>query len=207
MSSHASQESLVIRLLRSARQGNAAARDQLFAKCRNYVDLMARTQIEGWMRAKVDASDLVQQTLLEAHRGFDAFRGETEAEWLAWLRTILSHNTHDFIRRYKRTDKRNVQQEVRLGLTGADGESFSFDPQGDTPTPSQILSEKERELALADAIAQLSTDHQEVILLRNLQRLPFDEIAERMGRTRPAVQMLWTRAIRKLQQVLQQQAE
>ena len=154
------------------------------------------------MRAKVDASDLVQQTLLEAHRGFDDFRGDTEAEWLAWLRTILSHNTHDFIRRYKKTDKRKIQKEVALRSVGADGESFFFEPQGDSQTPSQIISDKEREIELADAIAELSEDHQEVILLRNLQRLPFDEIAERMNRTRPATQMLWTRAIRSLQQVL-----
>lgn len=197
------QESVVIRLLRGARSGDEAAREELFAQCRNYVNLMARSQVESWMRTKVDASDLVQQTMLEAHRGFVEFRGETEAEWLAWLRQILSHNTHDFIRAYKKTDKRNIQKEVRLQGKRSDGESFHFEPTGSEPTPSKVLSQKEREIELANAIAQLSEDHQEVILLRNLQRLPFDEIAERMGRTRPAVQMLWTRAIRKLQQVLQ----
>lgn len=197
------QESVVIRLLQEARDGDAAARDELFRKCRNYVDLIARSQVESWMRAKVDASDLVQQTMMEAHRGFDAFRGETEAEWLAWLRAILSNNTHDFIRRYKQTDKRKIQKEVRMQGVGADGESFFFEPTAIQETPSQIVAEKEREIELADAIAELTEDYQEVILLRNLQRLPFDEIAERMGRTRPAVQMLWTRAIRKLQQVLQ----
>src|SRR5690606_5959322 len=97
-------ESLVLQLLMRARAGDDAARDELFAKCRNYVALIARTQVESWMRTKIDASDLVQQTLLEAHRGFDEFRGGTETEWLAWLRMILNHNAHDFIRRYK-TDK------------------------------------------------------------------------------------------------------
>lgn len=197
------QESVVIRLLRDARDGDTGARDELFTKCRNYVDLIARAQVESWMRTKVDASDLVQQTLLEAHRGFDDFRGQTEAEWLAWLRQILNHNTHDFIRRYKKTDKRKIQKEVNLRAVGSDGESFFFEPAGSDPTPSQILSEREREIELADAIAELSDDHQEVILLRNLQRLPFDEIALRMNRSRPAVQMLWTRAIRSLQQVLE----
>ena len=198
-----SDDSIVIQLLSRARGGDESARDELFTKCRNYVDLVARSQVESWMRAKVDASDLVQQTLLEAHRGFADFRGETEAEWLAWLRQILSHNTHDFIRRFKQTDKRRIQREVRLRSTTDDGESFFHEPPGGDPTPSQVIAEKEREIELADAIAELSEDHQEVIMLRNLQRLPFDEVAARMDRTRPAAQMLWMRAIRSLQQVLQ----
>lgn len=195
-------ESVVLKLLARARQGDEAARDELFAKCRNYVAMVARTQVESWMRTKVDASDLVQQTLLEAHRGFNDFRGGTEAEWLAWLRKILSHNTHDFIRRYK-TDKRHVQREVRLQVGGGvQGDSFFHDPPGGEATPSQIVARHEYEIELADAITQLADDHREVILLRNLQHLPFDEVARRMDRSRPAVQMLWTRAIRKLQQHL-----
>jgi RNA polymerase sigma-70 factor (ECF subfamily) len=64
--------------------------------------------------------------------------------------------------------------------------------------------QKELQLQVADAVAQLPDDYQEVIILRNLQQLPFDEVALQMGRSRPAVQMLWTRAIRKLQEVLNQ---
>jgi RNA polymerase sigma-70 factor (ECF subfamily) len=189
-------------LLQQARAGDAAARDQLFAKCRNYVDLVARAQVESWMRAKVDASDLVQQTLLEAHRGFMTFQGQTEAEWLAWLRQILTHNTHDFIRRF-RADKRRVGREVPLTTTANETSDAVFrDPPDDGISPSQILLQQERQIELADAIAKLSADHQEVILLRNLQHLPFDEVAERMGRSRPAVQMLWMRAIRKLEELM-----
>ena len=55
---------------------------------------------------------------------------------------------------------------------------------------------------IADALARLSEDHKEVIVLRNLQRLPFDEVARRMDRSRPAVQMLWMRAIHKLQEAM-----
>ncbi|MGD9855241.1 MAG: sigma-70 family RNA polymerase sigma factor [Planctomycetaceae bacterium] len=195
-------DSMVLQLIALARGGDERARDELFAKCRNYVALAARTQVEGWMRTKVDASDLVQQTLLEAHCNFAEFRGGTEAEWLAWLRRILNHNTHDFIRRYK-TDKRHVQREVRLQAAGGDDSAgFFHDPPGHVGTPSQIVAQQEREIELADAIARLADDYREVIVLRNLQRLPFDEVAQRMDRSRPAVQMLWMRAIRKLQQQL-----
>lgn len=190
-------------LLARARQGDAQALDRLFSMCRNYIGIIARTQIEGWLRAKVDASDLVQQTMLEAYKDFPRFHGATEAEWLAWLRRILAHNASDFVRRYQKTDKRRAAREVSLhnpfdsqspdGLANlaADGES-----------PSQALLRKERELQLADALAHLAPDHCEVIVLRNLQRLPFDEVAKRMSRSRPAAQMLWMRAIHKLQEVM-----
>ena len=56
------------------------------------------------------------------------------------------------------------------------------------------------ELRVTAALAELPPDYQEVIVLRNLQRLSFNEVAERMDRSRPAVQMLWMRAIRKLQE-------
>ena len=199
-----SGESVVVQLLQQAREGDEAARDELFAQCRNYVAIVARTQVESWMNAKVDASDLVQQTLLEAHRGFTGFRGETEAEWLGWLRQILSHNTHDFIRRY-RTDKRKVGREQRLDapINGPGGSLF-HDPPDSGDSPSQFIAQQEREIELANAISQLSEDHQEVIVLRNLQRLSFNEVAERMDRTRPAVQMLWMRAIHKLEELLRE---
>jgi RNA polymerase sigma-70 factor, ECF subfamily len=195
-------ESVVVRLLEQARAGDAAARDELFARCRSYVNLVARAQVESWMRTRTDASDLVQQTLMEAHRGFDEFRGGTEAEWFAWLKQILCHNFHDFIRREK-ADKRDIRKEGRLRTATAEGESFQFEPCGDEPTPSAVLAGLEEQLELAEAIEQLPEDYQQVILLRNLQRLPFDEVAHRMNRSRPAAQMLWTRAIKKLEEVLQ----
>ena len=60
----------------------------------------------------------------------------------------------------------------------------------------------EREFQVADALTRLPEDYQEVIVLRNLERLPFEEVAQRMGRSRPATQMLWMRAVRKLQEEL-----
>jgi RNA polymerase sigma-70 factor (ECF subfamily) len=58
---------------------------------------------------------------------------------------------------------------------------------------------REQEIQISEALATLPDSYQQVIALRNLQRLPFDEVAERMGRSRPATQMLWMRALKKLQ--------
>jgi RNA polymerase sigma-70 factor (ECF subfamily) len=187
-------------LLEQARQGDMAAQDRLFATCRNYLAIVARAEVGSWLQAKVDASDLVQQTMLDAHRGLTNFRGRTEAEWLGWLRQILSHNAADFVRHYGQTAKRQAGREVRLTpVDSQHSHPTGFEPAAPGETPSEVLVRHELELQLADAIATLSDDYQEVIVLRNLERLPFDEVARRMGRSRPAVQMLWMRAIRALQ--------
>jgi RNA polymerase sigma-70 factor (ECF subfamily) len=186
-------------LLNLARNGDTTARDRLFATCRNYLAIVARAEVGSWLQAKVDASDLVQQTMLDAHRGLASFRGTTEGEWLGWLRQILSHNAADFVRHYGQTAKRQAGREVRLGPADSrQSNAGGFEPAAPGETPSEVLVRHEVELQLADAIAALSDDYQEVIVLRNLERLPFDEVARRMGRSRPAVQMLWMRAIRAL---------
>jgi RNA polymerase sigma-70 factor, ECF subfamily len=189
-------------LLAQARGGDRAALDRLFALCRNYLGVVARAHVEGRPRTKVDASDLVQQTLLEAYRAFGQFRGATEAEWLAWLRRILSHNAADFVRRYRDTAKRRADREAGLNLPDDSAAGGPPQPADTGESPSQQFMRKERELVIADALTRLGPDHQEVITLRNLQRLPFDEVARQMNRSRPAVQMLWMRAIQQLQEFL-----
>lgn len=190
-------------LLERARGGDRAALDELFAASRNLIAIVAPAQLESWLQAKVDASDLVQQTLLEAHRGFAGFQGQTEGEWIAWLRRILTHNAADLVRHYRGVDKRSIQRERALEVQHAqDGEMWTREPADPGESPSQYLMREESQLQIANALAALTDDHREVITLRNLQRLPFDVIAERMNRSRPAVQMLWMRALAKLREAM-----
>jgi RNA polymerase sigma-70 factor (ECF subfamily) len=196
-------ESNIVRMLTQARAGDQRELGRLFESCRSYLGIIARTQMESWMQAKVDASDIVQETLLEAHRDFDRFQGNTAAEWLAWLRGILANNAADVVRKYRGTEKRQTRREIPLKMPADESAVRGVAELADSvETPSVQLVRQEREIQLADAILQLAPDYQEVIVLRNLQRLAFDEIAQRMGRSRPAVQMLWMRAIRKLQEML-----
>jgi len=186
--------------LARARRGEASARDELFASCRSFVGLCARAQLEQKLRRKVDASDLVQQSLLDAHRGFERFRGSTPDEWMAWLRRIVSNNALDLIRHHVQADARAVSRERPLeGGPETSTVAFNpFEPAARQETPSQVLMGMERHLELAAAIEQLSEDHREVVYLRNVLGLPFDEVATRMERSRGAVQMLWMRALETL---------
>ena len=190
-------------LLVRAHTDDADARNELFDACRAYVRFLARSHVESWIQAKVDSSDLVQQTLLEAHQAFDGFDGRTEAEWLAWLKKILRHNAMDFVRRFG-AKKRRARLEVALGTGGESTMFRGIRQQADSiDTPSMILAKREQQVLLAQALETLPPDYQEVIVLRNMQRLPFDEIGELMNRSRPAVQMLWMRALKKLQAELE----
>lgn len=185
-------------LLVRAKAGDAEAVERLLASCRSYLLVLARAQVEGRLRGKVDASDIVQQTLLEAYRGLPRFEGATEGEWLAWLKRILAHNAADAARHFHGTDKRQAGREIAIDQLAASS-SASVNLPAPVGTPSQHLASKERDLQVADALARLPDEYREVIFLRNVQRLPFDELARRLGKSRPAVQMLWMRAIKKLQ--------
>ena len=200
-----SEHVTVEELLAAARGGDAGERDRLFQACRSYLNVVARTHVRTRLQAKADASDLVQLTLLEAHRDFDHFAGRSEAEWLAWLRKILAHNAADLIRRYAGTGKRRAEREVPLAQPGDDSQySGAPEPAARESTPSQQIVCRDRQLRLSAAIEALGDDHREVIILRNFERLAFDEIAARMQRSRPAVQMLWGRALKKLQEAMEE---
>ena len=79
-------------LLAEARVGRAESLGRLLEQYRNYLALLARTQIDLRVQGRVDASDLVQETFLDACRDFGHFRGISESEWVAWLRKILIYN-------------------------------------------------------------------------------------------------------------------
>src|SRR5947209_15179530 len=101
-------------LLLQARQGADAARGALLEAYRAYLDLLARVQIGQRLQGKVDASDIVQETFLEAHRNFGRFRGASEGEFVCWLRQILAANLADLLRRYLGTQGRDVRLEREI---------------------------------------------------------------------------------------------
>src|SRR5215470_2137333 len=92
-------------LLLEARAGDATTLGRLLELYRRYLALLARVQIGQRLQGKVDASDLVQETFLEAHRNFSRFRGHSEAELITWLRRILAANLADLFRRYLGTQR------------------------------------------------------------------------------------------------------
>jgi len=190
-------------LLTLARTGSEAARGQLLEQYRNYLTLLGRLQTGRRLQGKVDEADLVQETFLEAHRQFAHFRGTSEAELTAWLRTILTGVVLHLVRRFFGTQRRDVRLERELA-DELDQSSRFLDGGlvAQESSPSQRASRREQAVLLADALNQLPPDYREVLVLRHLEGLTFPEVAARMGRSVDSVEKLWVRALPRLRRVL-----
>jgi RNA polymerase sigma-70 factor (ECF subfamily) len=197
------------KLLCEARRHGGEALGRLLELYRNYLNLVARTQIDLHLQAQVSPSDLVQETFLEAYRDFAQFQGNTEAGLVAWLRRILVHNLGRLVQRQVLAQKRTVRREVALGQQLADLERSAARVEAALVSPfsSPSAQAQRRELAavLADQLARLQPDSREVIVLRNLEGLPFEEVARRMGRSAGAVRVLWMRALDRLRLLLKEE--
>lgn len=186
-------------LLDQARAGDDAARGQLLSSYEQYLTVLARVQVGRRLQGKVEAADVVQETFLDAHRQFPLFRGTTEAELIAWLRRILAGQLALVVRKFTGTAARDVRLERDLG-DDLDRSAAAMDRGlvADTSSPSHRASRREQAVLLAEALGKLSDDYREVICLRNLEGLPFADVARRMNRSEDSVQKLWIRALASL---------
>jgi RNA polymerase sigma-70 factor (ECF subfamily) len=195
----------VSRLIDHARQARPGALDQLLTAYRNYLRLLARTGIDASLRGKADASDLVQEALLKAHRHFGQFRGQTEAELAAWLRQILARCLADLVRRYRAVAARRVGRERSLEeLLGNSSQALGQLLADPGASPSESAQRREMSVVLADALAELTADHREALVLRSIEELDWDEVARIMGRSPGAVRMLWARALKQLRPLIEE---
>ena len=197
-------------LIRRCREGEAEAREELFNRYRAYLRVLAEAQLGRHLRGKCDPSDLVQQTLLEAHRDFPVFHGSHEQELLAWLRRILAHNLFNEARRFA-ARQRDATREVSLEQiqTGLDESSAVLGRclADGSPPPSQVAAQREAAVRLADTLAALPERHRTVLRLRILEGLPAEEVARRMETTAGAVRMLQMRALATLRGLMRETGE
>jgi RNA polymerase sigma-70 factor (ECF subfamily) len=192
----------VAQWLAAARTGSREALGEALQAYRAYLLLIAQQELDPELRAKGGASDLVQETFIDAQRLLGRFEGTTEEAWAAWLRELLLYNLGDFVRRYRDTGKRRVGREV--GQPAADS---STDRGGnlaaDTASPSVTAMAAEQVVALERALDRLPEDYREVLTLRYQGDLSFEDIGQRLGRSGNAARKLWLRALRKLEQELE----
>lgn len=198
-----SDEFSIAALIGRVRQGDESAREELFTRYRPYLRLLAEMQLGRRLRGKCEASDLVQQSLLEAHRDFTGFTGTCEGELLAWLRHILAHNLYNEARYHKaqkRASAREVSlEQVRMGL---DSSSLSLAGclAAGTPSPSSAAVQHENAVSLAEALSHLPEDYRTVLQLRIFEGMPAEDTARTMQRSTGAVRMLQLRALTALRE-------
>jgi RNA polymerase sigma-70 factor (ECF subfamily) len=185
----------------TGRDGSKQAIGELLERCRQYLTLIANRELDTQLRPKAGASDLVQETFLEAQQCYEQFSGETEADLLAWLRGILLHNLSDFVRRYQGSEKRRVSRERRLDSACEECRRVAdrgLAPAAEATTPSGWVMRKERIDMLRAALARLRDNDRRVLSLRYQRGMTFAEIGQRMQRSPDAARMLWTRALKRL---------
>jgi RNA polymerase sigma-70 factor, ECF subfamily len=168
---------------------------------RDYLLILARAHFAPGLRAKLDPSDAVQQTLLQAHERRDQFRGRTEAELAAWLRRILANVLAGSLRTFS-TAARDVGSEQ--SLAALDGSSARLEGwlAADHSSPSEQVARGEQLLRIAGALVRLPDDQRRAVELHHLRGCPVAEVAEVMGRSNRSVAGLLIRGMRRLRQLL-----
>jgi RNA polymerase sigma-70 factor (ECF subfamily) len=171
---------------------------------RAYLRLLARLHLAPQLRGKLDPSDVVQQTLLQAYQSLGQFRGRSEAEWAAWLRQILARNLAQAVRGFGRT-KRDVGREQSL-QAALDASSARLDAwlAAEQSSPSWHVEQAEQVLRLAEALERLPEAQREALVLQHWQGLSLAEIGVQLDRGPEAVAGLIKRGLKQLRHLLRE---
>lgn len=171
---------------------------------RDYLRLLARLQLPPKLLGRLDPSDVVQQTLLQAHQALGQFRGSTDAELAAWLRQILARVMAHALRdlgRVRRDVNREQSLEAALEQSSARLESWLA---AEGPTPGTQAARNEQVARLAEALDQLPDAQREAVTMHYLQGLPLAEIALQLDRSESAVMGLLHRGLKGLRNRLRE---
>ncbi len=180
----------------AARQGSRRTLGSLFEECRNYLLLIANRSLGESIQAKIGASDLVQETFLQAHQIFDRFDGSSQKELLAWLVHILEFKRAQTVRRYVKTEMRNVSRELPIEIVEA---SLVHDNRRLTgQSPDSAVGQSEKLERFKAALERLPANYRVAIELRGLREKSFSELANEMHRSEGAVRKIWIRAVQRL---------
>jgi RNA polymerase sigma-70 factor (ECF subfamily) len=174
---------------------------------RSYLLLLAWIRLDRKLQARLDPSDIVQQTLLEAHQALQSFQGDDLAAQAGWLRQILARNLANAVRdltRGKRDVRRERSLQAALDQSSAQLEGWLA---ADQSSPSQQAERHERALLVAGALADLPQPQREAVVLRHFHGCSLAEIAAELQTTTAAVTGLLHRGLKNLRKALQQLEE
>jgi RNA polymerase sigma-70 factor (ECF subfamily) len=178
--------------LTRSRAGDATAQGELFDRWRPLLRLQARKLLGAELSARVDPSDVVQDSLMQASQDLAKFRGTSQGEWVAWLRCIVAGQAAK-TRRFHQAGRRAVRRE-----------EATAEPAMTARQPDLVaqLIDTEEAARLAAAIQALPESLREVVIRRMLDRQPLAEVAQALGLSVLAVRDLLPRAFRQLRHLL-----
>jgi RNA polymerase sigma-70 factor, ECF subfamily len=191
-------------LLEQARQGDADARQQLLTRHRARLRRMVAVRIDRRIAARIDPSDVVQETLAEAAGDLSDYLRERPMPFYPWLRRLAWIRLVKLHRRHVRTRKRTVTREAPGGLPLPDESALELAGRvaGNGTTPSNHLARAEEQARVQAALQELSERDREVLVMRYLEQLSTTDIAAALGITVGGVRTRHRRALEHLRRVL-----
>lgn len=187
--------------IRFVRAGHKEALGEVLDTCRTYLLLVANRGLPDDVKAKVGASDLVQETFLQAQGIFDRFQGDSPEELRAWLVAILENKLAQVKRHYLGTAMRDVGREVPFAA-GSSGPGIGGAVDQAAEPASAIFAAAEEAARFDEAMKRMPANYQTAIEMRNLERKSFAEIGKALNRSADAARHLWLRAFARLQKEL-----
>ena len=192
------------RLLDQAKQGESSAVDQLLDQHRTSLRRMIDLRLDPALGRRVDASDIVQDVLLEASKRLADYVKNPAMPFHLWLRHIAKDHIIDMHRKHRLAQRRSIDKEQSIRPALADQSSMDlaaqFIDQELTPASAAIRQELQRRLE--GAVAEMDEDDREMILMRHFEQLSNQEVAAELGLSEAAASMRYLRAIRRLRTLL-----
>ncbi len=195
-------------LLAEARGGDPAAVSRLLDRHRAALRRMIDLRMDQGVRRRVDASDIVQDVLLDAHRRLQEYLAHPVMPFHLWLRQMAKDRMIDTHRRHRVAARRSIDREQPLAPRAADRSSLELAgvlADGEL-TPAAAAVWHELQGRFQEALEQLDEQDREVVLLRHFEHLSNSEVAEVLGLSEPAAGMRYLRAMRRLRTKLQEPA-
>lgn len=192
-------------LLAGASRGETEAVERLLTAHREPLRRMIGLRLDPALAARVDASDIVQEVLLEAHRRLQEYLKNPAMPFHLWLRHIAKDHIIDAHRRHRQAQRRSLDREQPIvPAVLADHSSYELAGQLLDPelTPASEAMRRELQRRLDSAIAELDEDDREIILMRHREQLSNQEVAHSLGLSEAAASMRYLRAVRRLRGTL-----
>jgi|TARA_B100000073_G_scaffold339079_1_gene337009 RNA polymerase sigma-70 factor (ECF subfamily) len=192
-------------LLDRVRSGDADAVNSLLQRHRDVIKRMIDRRMDRGVRQRVDASDIVQDVMIEANRRLGDYLENPTMPFQLWLRHMARDRLVDAHRRHRVAATRSVDREVPLVIPSA-GDQSQVDMGGQVAdrglTPAAAATWHELERRFASAVELLEEGDRQIVLLRHFEHLSTAEVAEVLGLSKPAAGMRYLRAMRRLRVLL-----
>jgi len=191
------------KLVRDAASGNEDARNSLMERHRTALRRLIHFRLDRRIAGRVDASDVVQEVLIEANRRLQSYLEDPRLPFHLWLRQLAQDRMIDLHRRHH-AQRRTIDREQ--SLQASFGDQSSLDLAAQLPdhelTPAAATIRKELEQRFLDALDQLPDADREIIVMRHVEHLGNGEVAAALDLSEAAAGMRYLRAIRRLKSIL-----